>query len=255
MNVRPIAVAFNTRVQDMRSAALHRFRKRRKDMFVKEQTGYTSNDLYVERDVRDALGTLGLSHLGFVGIYVDQGVVQLTGFTESYSQKWLIERAVCRVIGVRDVRDYLEVRPVESGQRADAHIALAARCALQWDARVPAGLGVEVTDGALRLFGVVEQFAQREAAEDAVRNLVGVRDLSNEIKISPSLQSTDVAGEVESALRRRFGVACRNVWIIERDGVVTASGTVATLELLTEVERVVQSVPGVLRFDNRLLVL
>ena len=87
-----------------------------------------------------------------------------------------------------------------------------------------------------------------------MRNLVGVRDLSNEIKISNASRPGDVAGDVESAMRRRFGMACRNVWIIERDGLVTVSGVVATLELLGEIERAVQSVTGVRRVENRLLV-
>lgn len=223
-------------------------------MPVEEHVPYLTEDSDVEQDVRDALGNQGIPRGEFVGISVDHGVVQLTGFTESYAQKWLIERAVSRVIGVRDVRDYLEVRPLESTQRADAHIALAARRALEWDARVPTGVGVEVTDGVLRLQGAVERFAQREAAEEAVRNLIGVRDLSNEIKLSNASRPADVAGDVESAMRRRFGMACRNVWIIERDGIVTVSGAVATLELLGEIERAVQSVPGVMHVDNRLLV-
>ena len=222
-------------------------------MSVEEQIPYPTEDPDVERDVRDALGNLGLSRRGFVGITVDHGVVQLTGFTDSYAQKWLIERAVSRVIGVRDVRDHLEVRPPEPA-RADAHIALAARCALEWDVRVPRGVGVEVTDGVLRLVGAVERFAQREAAEEAVRNLIGVRDLSNEIKISSASPPPDVAGDVESAMRRRFGMACRSIWIIEREGIVTVSGAVATLEMLGQIERVVRSVPGVLLVDNRLLV-
>ena len=223
-------------------------------MSVEEQVPYLSVDRDVEQDVRDALEASGVSRRGFVGIAVDRGVVQITGFTDSYAQKWLIERAVSRVIGVRDVRDYLEVRPPEPAQRTDAQIAMAARSALEWDARVPTGVGVEVTDGALRLVGSVERFAQREAAEEAVRNLVGVRDLSNEIKILNCSLPADVAGDVESAIRRRFGMTCRNVWIIERAGTVTVSGAVATLELLGEIERVIQSVPGVVHVDNRLLV-
>lgn len=222
-------------------------------MPVQEQVPSVGADWEVQQDVRDAVEELGVSRATFVGVSVDHGVVQLTGFTESYAQKWLIERAVSRVIGVRDVRDYLEVRPSESTPRADTDIASAARCALEWDARLPMEVGVEVTDGVLRLYGGVHKFAQREAAEEAVRNLVGVRDLTNEIKISHA-SLPDVAGNVESATRRRFGVACRDFWIIERDGVVTVSGIVATLELLGEIERVVQSVPGVRRVDNRLLV-
>jgi osmotically-inducible protein OsmY len=218
-----------------------------------EPAGCLADDSEVEQDVRTALNDLGISRRAFIGISVDHGVVHLTGFTDSYAQKCMIERAVSRIIGVRDIRDYLAVRPPHTAQRPDAHIALAAECALEWDARVPIAVGVQVTDGVLRLFGTVEQFAQREAAEEAVRNLVGVSDVRNEIKLSQRALAAN-AGGVQSALRRRFGLACRKVWIIEHDGIVTLSGAVATLELLTEVERVVQSVPGVIRVDNRLLV-
>jgi len=218
-----------------------------------EQAGHLSEDAGLERDVRDSVRGLGISRLELLGISVRHGVVHLTGVAESYAQKWMIERAVSQVVGVQDVRDYLEVRPPQSEQRADAHVALAARSALEWHARVPDGIGVDVTDGVLRLYGSVEKFAEREAAEEAVRNLVGVRDVTNEIRVSHD-SAPDVASDVESALRRRFGVLCRNMWVIERDGVVSVSGVVPTLELLGEVDRVVRSVAGVVRVDNRLIV-
>jgi osmotically-inducible protein OsmY len=223
-------------------------------MSLEEQQRYLTEDPDVEQDVRDELGILGFARRGFIGLAVDHGVVELTGFTDSYAQKWEIERAASRVIGVRDVRDYLEVRPPGAAQRADSRIASAARCLLEWNARVPATVEVEVTDGELRLRGIVELLSQREAAEEAVRNLVGVRDVSNEIKIAPIAPPADVAGDVESAMRRRFGLLCRHVWMVERDGLVTVSGTVGTFELVGDVERVAKSVPGVVRVDNRLLV-
>jgi osmotically-inducible protein OsmY len=219
----------------------------------KEQAVNLIRDGEVLRDVRDALGHLGNPSLAFVGLAVDEGVVRLTGFTESYSQKWMIERVVSRVIGVRDVRDFLEVRPPEQSRRLDSQIAVAAQRALEWDARVPNEVRVEVTDGVLRLIGAVGQFVQREAAEEAVRNLIGVTGLSNEIKLSPPALPAD-ANDVKSALRRRFGIACGDISIIEHDGVVTLSGSVTTLELLGEIERAVICVPGVARVDNRLLV-
>src|SRR5690242_16818579 len=134
-------------------------------MSLEEQRRYLTEDPDIEQDVRDELANVGFARLGFIGLAVDHGVVELTGFTDSYAQKWEIERAASRVIGVRDVRDYLDVRPPEAAQRADSHIASAARCVLEWNARVPATIDVEVTDGAVRLRGTVERFAQREAAE------------------------------------------------------------------------------------------
>lgn len=214
-----------------------------------------NEDQEVEQDIRAELNAdQDIARGCFIGVTVDQGVAHLTGFAESYAQKLAIERAVSRVIGVRDVRDYLEVRPPDEGHREDFQIERAAQCALAWDARVPDGVRVQVTNGVLRLHGATGRFSQREAAAEAVRNLIGVCDVVNEIKLTPATVPVDLGFDVESAIRRRFGVACRHVWIIARDGVVTLSGMVPTFGMLDEVEHVVRSIRGVRRIDNQLLV-
>jgi osmotically-inducible protein OsmY len=223
-------------------------------MSLEQRRNQLSEDQELERDVRAELRNKGLGRRGLIGITVADGLVRLTGFTESYAEKWGIERAASQIVGVRDVRDYLEVRPSESDARTDGQIAAAARHRLEWDVRVPPGVGVEVTDGVVRLDGTVALFGQREAAEEVVRNLVGVRDVVNEIRLAHGAAPPDVPGDAEAAIRRRFGLACRRVWIIERSGIVTVSGAVGTLELLLELERVIEAVPGVLHVDNRLLV-
>jgi len=190
----------------------------------------------------------------FLAVTVEDGVVELTGFAESYAQKLAIERAASRVVGVRDVRDYIEVRPRHADQRDDAEIERAAQRALQWDARLPRGIHAEVTSSVLRLRGVVHRLSQREAAEEAVCNLVGVRDVVNEIKLAPGPSPVDLEPDVEATIRRRFGTECRDIWIDVTDGVVTLTGVVPTFAMLDDIERVVRSVPGVTRVVDHLLV-
>ena len=189
-----------------------------------------------------------------VDVRVQGGVVQLAGSTETYSQKWAIGRAAGRVIGVRAVRDHLEVRPRTAAPRSDSQIEQAAAAVLRWDARVPDSVHVNVTDGVLRLDGVVERFSDREAAEEAVRNLTGLRDLVNEIRVAPIQGSTDLQSEVEATIRRRFAFACRFLAVSVDRGVVLLRGNVPTFATLDEVERAVQSIAGVKRIDNQLLV-
>ena len=121
-----------------------------------------------------------------VEITVHRGVVYLTGLVESYAQKWAIDRAVRRIIGVKDLQDYLHVRPPEGAAPDDRRIARVANRALRWDVRVPKGIRAKVSNGVLRLSGAVQRFWQREAAEEAVRNLMGVRDIVNEIALLPA---------------------------------------------------------------------
>ena len=212
----------------------------------------------IARDVRAELeAEQGNPDHHLVRVVVDRGVVYLTGSAESYGRKWAIERAAARVVGVRDVRDYLEVCPSVEGHREDGHIQAAAQRALEWDARVPDGIRVEVTDGVVRLHGTVERFAQRDAAEEAIRNLIGVRDVLNEVKLasaSSTAPADDLAADVEESIRRRVGVDSGCIAIGVHDGVVTLSGAVPAFALLDDIERAVRSIPGVSRINNELLV-
>jgi len=220
------------------------------------RNSYPSNeDQRIEQDIRAEVELCrDISDIHSLGITVECGVALLTGSTETYSQKWAIERAASRIIGVVEVRDYLEVRPNDEGHRDDLEIQSAATAVLGWDARVPAGVRVNVTDGVLRLDGVVERFAHREAAEEAVRNLVGVRDVVNEIRVIPTHTSRRLAADVEAAIRRRFALGFRLLTVSVDDGVVLLRGVVPTFAILDEVERAMRSIPGVTRIENRLLV-
>ena len=179
-------------------------------------------------------------------------MVYLTGFVGSYAQKWAAERAAARVVGVKDVRDYLDVLPPDEAE--DRRIRRAARRALEWDARVPDGVHAEVTDGVVRLRGVVKRFSEREAAEEAVRNLIGVRDVVNEIRVASAPSRGDLETDIEAAIRRRFGTDGQRIGIATVDGVATLSGVVPTFVMLEDIERTVRSIPGVTRIDNQLLV-
>jgi osmotically-inducible protein OsmY len=118
---------------------------------------------------------------------------------------------------------------------------------------VPDGVHAEVTDGVVRLRGVVTRFSEREAAEEAVRNLIGVRDVVNEIRVA-SAPSGDLETDIEAAIRRRFGTDGPRIGIATVDGVATLSGVVPTFVMLEDIERTVRSIPGVTRIDNQLLV-
>jgi hypothetical protein len=64
-------------------------------------------------------------------------VVTLTGTVPTYAQKWIAERTVHRVYGVKAVANDIEVR-LTGDIPADAEIARPARSALEWDVEGPA---------------------------------------------------------------------------------------------------------------------
>jgi len=209
-------------------------------------------DPEVHQDVRSELEVLDAGHRS-VEITAHHGVVYLTGLVESYAHKWAIDRAVTRIVGVKDLRDHLHVRRPDAAPD-DGPIARAANHGLRWDARVPNGIRAEVTDGVLCLRGVVERFWQRVAAEEAVRNLRGVRDVVNEIAVLRLAPPPHLTLLVEATIRRRLGPGSEIISIAGKQGVVRLSGVVPTLATLGEIELAIWSIPGITWIDNQLLV-
>jgi osmotically-inducible protein OsmY len=211
-------------------------------------------DPEIHQDVRAELSIQQDDGRSSVEITVHHGVVYLTGLVESYAQKWAIDRAVRRIVGVKDLRAYLHVRPPDAAAPDDRGITRAANRALRWDARVPKGIRAQVTGGMLRLSGAVERFGQREAAEEAVRNLMGVRDIVNEIALLPGDPPAHLTLQVEAALGRLLGPVSQVISVAVAQGVVTLRGMVPTFAILNEIERAVWTIPGVTGIDNQLRV-
>ena len=117
-------------------------------------------------------------------IMVDNAVVTLGGWVHSCAEKAAAERIVRGVAGVRLVINALDVRLMIRDARSDGAIARAAAEVLAWNSAVPEGRVYATVERAwVTLHGSVDWEHQLRAAEDAVRNLVGVRGITNDIVI------------------------------------------------------------------------
>ena len=107
-----------------------------------------------------------------IGVAVKDGVVTLTGFVRSYTQKWQAERDAKRVSGVVGVANDIEVRLPTSSQRPDPEIARDAVAALKHELPYSSEtMKVLVKDGWVTLEGTAEWNYQRVRAEEAVRRV------------------------------------------------------------------------------------
>jgi len=163
-----------------------------------------------------------------VGVEVDDGVVTLTGTVTSWAKRAAAQDAARRVTGVLDVANDITVKIPGGLARSDTEIAQAIRHALQWDVFVPDDrITSTVTDGWVTLEGTVEQLAQRDDAERAVRNLVGVKAVVNRITVTFSAPAVgDVREAIERALERRAEREARRIRVDVADGTVTLTGSV-----------------------------
>ena len=119
-----------------------------------------------------------------IGVTAKEGIVSLTGNVKSYAEKYAAVHAAERVAGVKAVADELKIDLPSYHIRDDQDIARATLNALQWDVWVPYDrIKVKVDNGWITLEGEVDYWYQQNAAGKAVRNLAGVRGMTNLITI------------------------------------------------------------------------
>ncbi|NOT06583.1 MAG: BON domain-containing protein [Gemmatimonadales bacterium] len=190
-----------------------------------------------------------------IGVAAADGVVTLTGQVRNWADRFLAERVVKQLFGVRALANDLEVRlPVEA-RRSDTDLATAALRALEWDVEVPhERIRLGVDNGWISMDGTVEWHYQRFAAERAVRHLTGVRGVTNRIALQPRVTPADLKTRIESALRRHAEVDARSIQIETHGGNVALDGLVHSWAERDEVERAVWAAPGVVAIDDRLVV-
>jgi osmotically-inducible protein OsmY len=121
--------------------------------------------------------------LGF-DVGAEDGIITLTGTVESVAQRNAMVDVVLDVPGVSGINECLSVQLTSDTWRADADILYAAAGALAWDAEVPEkSIKAQVQDGWLWLVGEADWIFQRSAAERAVENLVGIKGVTNLIRV------------------------------------------------------------------------
>jgi osmotically-inducible protein OsmY len=184
-------------------------------------------DQQLQQAVIDELTWDPSVHASEIGVIVKDGVVTLDGEVSSFAEKWGAERAAQRVTGVQALAVGLDVKLSALGKRSDSDIARSAQTALHWCSSCPSEtIQLMVEDGWITLTGSVEWHYQKQAATDALRYLIGVTGVSDQISISPKVLSTVVKADIEAALKRRSTSDAQEIHVDVHGADVTLSGTV-----------------------------
>jgi osmotically-inducible protein OsmY len=153
------------------------------------------------------------------------------------------------------VANDLAVRLQGGCERTDTEIAQAALAAMKWHTVVPNDrVTLTVKDGWITLNGTLDWQYQKDAAARAVRDLTGVKGVTNDIRLQSRVQVTDVRDKIEAAFKRSAEIDARRINVNAQDGKIILSGNVRSWAERQEAERAAWAAPGVTHVEDRLTI-
>jgi osmotically-inducible protein OsmY len=213
-------------------------------------------DKDLERDVRDELAFDPRVDVKAITVSAKGGVVTLSGSAPTWAAKLTACQDAERVNGVNVVVEHLDVALPDLHARTDADLAKAVADALRWHVEVPHDkIKTSVRDGWITLEGKVDWQYQRAAADGAVRYLIGVKGVTDQIAVAPSSgRSIDVKQHIKDALTRSAETDAQRITVDAAEGgAVTLRGTIHSWAEREDVVRAAWATPGVRTVQDDLI--
>jgi osmotically-inducible protein OsmY len=89
-------------------------------------------------------------------------------------------------------------------------------------------------------------------AETAIRNLKGVKGVSDLIKLEPQVAPSEVKRQIEAAFKRNAAIDASKIKVEVRGGDVTLKGSVRSWMERQEVETAAWAAPGVTKVNDQM---
>ena len=213
------------------------------------------SDSKLQADIMEELEFQPGIEASHIGVAVENGVVTLTGHVKSFLEKTTVERAVKGLKGVRAIADEIEIRYPSHLGNPDDVIAARAANVVRWTAIVPdETIKISVHQGHVTLEGEVAWQYQRQGLENAMKNLTGIKGVSNLLTLRTRPEPTNVRHAIEEALKRNAEIDARNIIIKVVGDTVRLEGHVHAWHERQVAEHAAWAVPGVAKVEDHLII-
>lgn len=174
---------------------------------------------------------------------------------DCYAKKIEAENAAKKVVGVKALVENIKIKFPNSWLKTDVEVANEVLAALNSNLMIPdERLKVSVEEGWVTLEGNLPWNYQRVAAKNAVHLLMGVKGVTNNIKIKSERRDAIEQIDVENALARSLSLDARDIKVEVKGTTVTLMGTVNSWYQKEEAARIAWNTPGIWFVNNELAV-
>ena len=210
-------------------------------------------DVEIKDDVLDELAWQPNIDETQIGVIVENGIVTLSGVVNNYSKKLAAEKAAKSVEGVKAVALDIEVKYGADFKKTDKEIAKAVVDAFEWKSSVPeADITVQVENGWVYLSGEVRWSYQKNAAKNAASKLLGVKGVSNSIRLKNNIKPAEVKENIKKAFQRMAVLDADGIILETHGNTVTLRGKVHSIKEKEDAETAAYNAPGVYDVKNEL---
>ncbi|AGF77563.1 putative periplasmic or secreted lipoprotein [Desulfocapsa sulfexigens DSM 10523] len=201
------------------------------------------------------------------------GAVTLTGTVTEDTHKSLAQETVANLPGVKSVDNQLEVKGESALENSDSWITTKVKTALFFHRNVSAMTEVDTNDGIVTLQGEATSQAQKDLTTELVKDVVGVADVQNDMKVPEASMTTDeskisekisdvgdsiddasVTALVKMTLLYHRSTSALDTKVMTTNGQVTLEGNVGNAAEKDLATKYVQDVHGVNSVVNNMIV-
>lgn len=212
-------------------------------------------DEILEKDISNSLKLESPITNSNIIVISDDGIVTLIGVVDNFTKRTLAENNTRKIAGVKSVINKIYVVIESWDEKKDVEIAAEILTSFRWNWNtLNDTIKVRVLNGWVTLSGELEWNYQKEAAKEAVVNLIGVKGISNYIDIKSQIDTKIKSTSLRLALKNHYALDSRNIEIEVLDSKIILKGIVDFWYQKEIAGRIAWKTSGVINVINELLI-